>query len=81
MVPDKENPIWRRIVCHSEEYVFSALATRLMMMRVKMIVEYENDQQEQNIQQAIEIAYDYFKKNQSILSEDIKYLFNNKDGI
>lgn len=81
MVPDKTHPIWKKIVLNSDSYVFSALATKLMMMQVKIIVEHENNQKEDNIQQAIDIAYEYFKKNQSILKEDINYLFNDKDGI
>lgn len=81
MVPDKTHPIWHEIVLNSDRYIFSTLATKLMMMRVKMIVEHESSLKEDNIQQAIDIAYEYFKKNQSILKEDINYLFNNKDGI
>lgn len=81
MVPDKAHPIWNKIVLNSDRYIFSSLATKLMMMRVKMIVEHENSLKEDNVQQAIDIAYEYFKKNQSILKEDINYLFNDKDGI
>lgn len=81
MVPDKTNPIWRKIVSHSDDYIFTTLATKLMMMRVKMIVENENTNKEENIQQGIDIAYEYFKKNQSILIEDVDYLFKDKDGV
>lgn len=80
VVPDKTNPIWRAIVVHSEEYTFNALATKLMMMRIKMIVENDNEDHEKNIQQAIEIAYEYFVKNQTIVGSDINYLLNLKGG-
>lgn len=81
MVPDKQNPIWRTIVTNSDQYQFKALATKLMMMRVKMIVENENQDSEKNIEEAVCIAYDYFIKNQTILKGDINYLFNSKNGV
>lgn len=81
MVPDKMNPIWRTIVTNSDQYHFNALATKLMMMRVKMIVENENQETEKNIEEAVGIAYDYFIKNQTILKGDINYLFNSKNGV
>lgn len=80
VVPDKNNPIWRDIVVHNEEYAFSALATKLMMMRIKMIVENDNENHEKNVQDAIEIAHDYFVKNQTIVTSDINYLFKTRNG-
>jgi hypothetical protein len=80
MVPQKDNPIWRRLVLNSDSYAFNALATKLMMMRVKMIIQNENEDLEKNISLASEIAYNYFNKNKTVLMEDIKYLFSQEEG-
>lgn len=73
MVPGKTDPRWKQIVTGNKEYNFSGLATKMLMMRVKMIT--KTDQSPAKVQEAIDIAHDFFMKNENIVKDDIKLLF------
>lgn len=78
LIPEKSDPIWKKIVLNCDKLLFKALATKLVMMRVKMIIDIdsENEIYDKRIQLSIEVAYDFFSKNKNIVQDDIKYLFN-----
>lgn len=76
LIPEKLDPVWRKIVLNCDKLTFKALATKLLMMRIKMIVDSENEDFEKRIHLATEVAYDFFSKNKTIVQDDIKYLFN-----
>ena len=75
MIPEKFDPIWREIVLNCDQYRFKSLATKLMMMRVKMIVDNEQEDFEKRISLATDVAFDFFDKNQTIVQADLNYIF------
>lgn len=71
MIPQKSSPVWNELVSSAKDYQLSGLATKIMLMRVRQIV--KNDSSK--IQEAIDAAYDFFVKNNEVVSDDIKKIF------
>jgi len=63
MIPEKSNPIWVKLVKEIDKFPFENLATRMMAMRVKLIYSGKGDA---GIDEAIEIAYNFFSENSQI---------------
>ena len=72
MLPPKSDPKWRAIVTSTEVFDFSALPTKMIMMRIRLLVQ---DGTPQKIDEAIDIAFDFFTKAKNLVSDDIKLLF------
>lgn len=66
MVPGKTDPLWAKFVTEEKEYTFSSLATKLMYSRIKQHIRGGGSKEE-----AIDIAYDFFVKNEKITSADL----------
>lgn len=79
MIPEKIDPIWRTIVLNCDQYPLKALATKLMMMRVKMIIDNEQEDFEKRISHATEVAFDFFIKNQNSVRADLNYIFKREE--
>lgn len=75
MLPLKKDPRWKEVVIDENIPNFSALPTKMMMMRVRLLAK---DKTPQKIQEAIDIAFDFFSKNAMILQYDIDLLFNER---
>lgn len=72
MVPSKSDPRWKQIVIGDDALNFQALPTKMLMMRIRVLAK---DKTPQKIEEAIEIAYDFFSQNSNILYNDIVLLF------
>jgi len=72
MLPPKNDPIWKKIILDDRELKLSTLPTQMLMMRVRLLA---RDRTPQKIEEAINIAYDFFEKNELITQADIKLLF------
>lgn len=72
MIPSKSDPRWKQIVIGDDALNFQALPTKMLMMRVRVLA---RDKTPQKIEEAIEIAYDFFSQNSNILYNDIVLLF------
>lgn len=72
IVPPKTDPRWRNIVLEDAVSNFHALPTKMLMMRVRLLA---RDKTPQKVEEAIDIAYDFFSKNSGIVLTDIKLLF------
>lgn len=72
MIPPKSDPRWKKIILEDEVYNFHALPTKMLMMRVKLLA---RDRTPQKIEEAIDVAHDFFSKNSKIVVQDIKLLF------
>lgn len=72
MIPVKSDPIWRTIILDTRKREFTALPTKMLMMRVALMI---SDGTPEKIDEAISIAYDFFQKNQKIVKKDIELLF------
>lgn len=73
MLPDKNDPRWLALVTQQNEIPLSAFATKMILMRVRLLAKATEDQKK--TQEAIDIAYDFFFKNQHAVKEDIKTIF------
>lgn len=78
IIPPKTNSYWKTLILGEDIPQLHALPTKLLLMRVRLLA---RDKTPQKIEEAIEIAYDFFLKNQSIVQEDIKILFGAIDQI
>lgn len=76
MVPPKTDPRWKQIVVDKETPNFSALPTKMLMMRIRLLAK---DNTPQKIDEAIDIAYDFFSKNALVVQHDIELLFGKKE--
>ncbi|OFZ28959.1 MAG: hypothetical protein A2622_12735 [Bdellovibrionales bacterium RIFCSPHIGHO2_01_FULL_40_29] len=76
MIPSKTDPRWKKIVTAAENPNLQSLATKMMLMRVRLLL--INDQSSTKMQEAITIAYDFFVKNEAIIANDLKVLFGDK---
>jgi len=72
MIPPKTDPRWKKIVLEDEISNFQALPTKMLMMRVRILA---RDKTPQKVEEAIEIAFDFFSKNSNIVLSDIALLF------
>jgi hypothetical protein len=77
MVPPKDDPRWKQIVLDEKKYNFSALPTKMLMMRLRLLTK---DNTPQKIEEAIDIIHDFFSKNVHVLQPDICMLFESKQG-
>lgn len=78
MIPEKNDPRWREIVISEREFEQMSLASKMMIMRVRaMIKADESEPQPDKINEAIDIAHEYFVNNQESVEEDLNFLFDN----
>ncbi|HEX7676005.1 MAG TPA: hypothetical protein VF412_17640 [Bdellovibrio sp.] len=73
MLPPKDDPCWRELVAGQTEYPLQALATKMLVTRVRQLV--SGNPASERVDEAISIAYEFFKKNQHSVSTDIKCIF------
>jgi hypothetical protein len=71
-LPSKLDPRWKEILMEEKPLNFHALPTKMLMMRVKLLA---RDKTPQKIEEAINIAYDFFSANTNIVAKDIALLF------
>lgn len=73
MLPGKSDPRWAEIVTSEKELELSSIASKMLLMRVKMMT--KNDKSTAKVNEAIDAAYDFFSKNQEVVKTDIEKLF------
>lgn len=71
MVPPKDNSVWRIVVDSKTDYHLSELATKMFLTRVRLLT--KNDPHK--VAEAIDLAYEFFTKNEELLSNDIRKIF------
>lgn len=76
MIPPKSDPRWTKLVTGNEQYALTGLAARMMLTRVRLMAA-RRDQRA--LQEAIDVAYEYFTNNVEAAREDIRALFG-EDG-
>lgn len=72
MLPPKEDPKWQALILSSSVPELKALPTKMLLMRIRLLAK---DRTPQKIQEAINIAYDFFHANSRIIKDDIIILF------
>lgn len=82
MLPPKDDLCWLEIINSPEEIQFSSVPTRMLMMRIKMLAQ---EGTPQRFQEALNVMYDFFLKNENILKDDIhmihKYCMKRKPSL
>ena len=73
MLPSKSDPKWKAILTDPKDAPVSGLSTKMMLMRVKMMV--KMDPSPAAFQSAVDSALDFFSKNEAAVQNDIKALF------
>lgn len=73
MIPPKNDPKWQEIVKHRCREKFFSLPTQMLMMRVYLLT---LDGTAQKIQEAVDVVYEFFVKNEDMVKEDLMQLFN-----
>jgi len=71
MIPPKSSPVWVEVVDTTKEYNLAGLATKMLLMRVRLMT--KNDPSK--IPEAIDVAYEFFSKNSELVQDDIKIIF------
>lgn len=72
MLPAKEDPKWQTLILSTSVPELKALPTKMLLMRVRLLAK---DRTPQKIEEAINIAYDFFQANSVIIKDDIMTLF------
>lgn len=72
MLPAKEDPKWQTLILSTSVPELKALPTKMLLMRVRLLAK---DRTPQKIEEAINIAYDFFHANSVIIKDDIITLF------
>lgn len=72
MLPPKEDPKWQALILSSSVPELKALPTKMLLMRIRLLAK---DRTPQKMQEAINIAYDFFHANSLIIKDDIIILF------
>ncbi|WP_155722582.1 hypothetical protein [Bdellovibrio bacteriovorus] len=73
MLPPKDDPRWRSLVVDQNEVPLQALASKMILTRVRRLV--QGNPSSDKIGEAVTIAYEFFKKNEHAVSEDIQCIF------
>lgn len=75
MVPNKTDPRWIKIILDDNVPLPSALPTKLLLMRVRLMAK---DKTPQKIQEAVDIMHDFFIQNTEIVESDIELYFGSE---
>ncbi|KYG60928.1 hypothetical protein AZI85_10770 [Bdellovibrio bacteriovorus] len=73
MLPPKDDPRWMSLVVNQDELPLQALASKMIITRVRHLV--GGNPSSEKMGEAVTIAYEFFKKNEHAVSEDIKCIF------
>ena len=71
MIPPKSDPRWSRMLNNIGKVPVNNLSTRMLMSRLKVMT---LDKADTARQHAIEVAYEFFLKNEAIVQDDIRQL-------
>jgi hypothetical protein len=78
MIPPKSDPKWKRLVTGNEQYALTGLAARMMLTRARLMAAKRD---ERTLQEAIDVAYEYFSKNSEAARDDIRALFGEERDV
>ncbi len=73
MIPDKSDPRWRNFVTNTKKHVFDNLAVKMMANRVQTMLSF--DSSSEKITEAIDVAYNFFSKNEVMVKTDLDNIF------
>lgn len=70
-IPDKSHPKWKGLVTGSEKYELQGLSTRILLGRLVLKYELDNN----SLEKLIDELRDYFIKNAQTAQADLKKIF------
>lgn len=71
MLPSKEHPLWKKVVENPDGVSFKCLPTQMLMMRIRML---QIEATPQRRQEALDLVYEFFSKNETAVETDIQIL-------
>ena len=75
MLPPKTDPRWKQAVLGSEPLQLKALATKMVMTRVRLMGARRDDK---SLSDAIDTVYEYFAKNAETTGDDLAAVLSAK---
>jgi hypothetical protein len=73
MVPPKTDPKWTKLISNLDKFRVTQLVTRMFFVQLKLITTW--GESAENKQKALNLAYDFFTKNETYVKDDIKLIF------
>ncbi len=73
MIPEKHDPRWRKVLLEPLDATVNSFATKMLLTRVRALA--RTEPADVKLQEAIEIAFVFFTKNQALVYDDIQSLF------
>ncbi|NUN07130.1 MAG: hypothetical protein HUU57_15400 [Bdellovibrio sp.] len=73
MIPDKNDPRWREVLLNPVDVPINNFATKMLLTRARTLA--KTEPVDVKLQEAIDIAFAFFTKNQFLVADDIQSLF------
>jgi hypothetical protein len=70
-IPAKSDPRWAKIASAPESFAVTGFATRMLFSRLKIL----KTMAKGSSSDAVDVAYDFFVKNEKIVGADLRLLF------
>ncbi len=70
-IPEKSHPKWKELVTGAKKYEFEGLSTRILMGRILLKYEIDNN----SVDSLIDELREYFTKNLQIAQNDLQKIF------
>lgn len=72
MIPHKTDPRWKTLVQTNTDYGVKGLATRMMLTRARLL---GSKKDEPSLKAAVDVAFEFFTKNEQIARDDVRAIF------
>lgn len=73
MIPPKSNLIWQDMVLGRRQYELKSLAAKILLNRILLSTKLDNSPQ--NVAKCVDEVYNFFVKNERVVQDDIKQIF------
>lgn len=72
MVPEKNDPRWRRALTSEEGIALKSLPSKLLISKLRFML--KEDPSPQSLRHAVDMAHDYFSRNEEATRDDLRAL-------
>jgi len=73
MIPPKTDPRWIKLFSNLDNIQITQLPTRMLFIQLRLLTTWGESVEKE--QKAINLAYDFFSKNEAYAKDDIKLIF------
>lgn len=75
MTPERTHPRWRELVAGQRRFALQNLAARMLITRLRLRT---LRQEEAVILEAIDVAWDFFERNEATTQDDLRAVFGDE---